>query len=808
MSFTSSVPVTPLVRPDEEFVFRARWIQNSLFYRQGYRECRPASRDPALGDALHNIHTFYRRDFALADKPITSAVLRVTADDCFRLFLNGAFAAMGPAQSYPCHYAYQIYDVTDALNRRPGALTVAAHVYCFGEYGFSYISADRLEGFFMQLDIAYEDGSTQRLVTDASWKYMTCTGYGGKNLYGYATQFSEEITLADIPAGWTDPGFDDAAWDHAVVRGTPYPMAYRLFPQSTPPLSMEYLTPASAARLDDGSTLLDMGREIVGITEIDCTGLTDPFTVRHAEELLPDGHARFCLRANCLYEDSITPDGRAGSVSLFEPKGFRWVELPPSYPYRDGCLRVLKVNYPFREAGRMTCADPDFEAIWRLCKNGVEVGTQDTYLDCPTREKGGFIGDAYITAFSHLLLTGDARVLRKLLLDIAHSLRMDPDQTDVVPSYITGGLTDYALLVPSLLLRYYQATADADTVRALLPVLDANAELMRSFENADGLITRPVSRVNSIQKDDKTTLVDWPMDLLGDYDFAPAADGTSSVLNSLYYGNLRAAAALYALCGEADNASDRTKKAEAVAAALVRTCYDPAQGLFTDHTGTTHASLHANAPALCFGVPFPGGKQAAVDLILSRGLHCGVYFAYYVLRGLWRAGKYNEAWALMNNGTDYGWKAMLRAGATTCMEVWSPDQKWNTSFCHPWSSSPVIFWAEEVCGLTAAAPGWAVLSFAPRVPDGLSSGSVAVPIPTLTGGEPEIISMTFARTGGGMVYTLTLPREMPAVLSLLTDHPTITVDGAPVPLIPGARDGLPDASCSLTLAAGEHLVVV
>ena len=25
---------------------------------------------------------------------------------------------------------------TDALNRRPGALTVAAHVYCFGEYGF------------------------------------------------------------------------------------------------------------------------------------------------------------------------------------------------------------------------------------------------------------------------------------------------------------------------------------------------------------------------------------------------------------------------------------------------------------------------------------------------------------------------------------------------------------------------------------------------------------------------------------------------------------------------------------------------
>ncbi|MCQ2430449.1 MAG: family 78 glycoside hydrolase catalytic domain [Clostridia bacterium] len=797
-SFTSFADVRPIVDRNDRFTFRARWIQNPLFYRLGFRENRPATRDPSLGSELHNIHTLYRREVPLRGR-VASAILRITADDTVRLYLNGELAVTGPAQSWPCHYYYQIYDVTEALNRCPGFLVLSAHVYYFGEYGFSYVSADNMEGLLLQLDIRYEDGSRERVVTDSSWKYLTCQAWRGERLYGYSTQFSEEITQALIPAGWRLPGFDDSAWDNAVVRGVPCPMAYELFPQPTPPLSLGTAYPENVSVLPDGAVLLDFGREIVGCTQILCTGNEGPIRVRHGEELLPDGHVRYTIRANCVYEDVILPDGRYEAVGLFDYKGFRWVEIAAPFVYTDGCVRVMTMNYPFRQSGFMDCSDRSFTDIWRICRNGVEVGTQDTYFDCPTREKGGFIGDAYITAFSHLLLTGDARILRKFLLDISASLRMDSEQTDVVPSYITGGLTDYALLIPSLIRRYYLQTGDTDTVTSLLPVLDALDENMRRFEDADGLLTAPASRLNG---GEKTTLIDWPQNLRGDYDFAAAEGSASSVLNHLYYGFLRASAALYELCGETETADKDRQRAGRLAAVMSRRMYDPARRLFTDCPGSESCTLHGNAPALCYGVPFPDGIDAAVTLIKERGLRCGVYFAYYVLRSLYRAGRCEDAWTLMNNDGEYGWKAMLRAGATTCMEVWSPEQKWNTSLCHPWSSSPVIFWAEEVCGLTAGAPGWEILSFAPRIPTPLASGSVTVPIPAVDGRKPEVISLRFERSADQISFALTLPRRMTVRVSFLTD--AVLIDGKQTGLPRGMRDGLTVFESEIDLEAGTH----
>ena len=135
-------------------------------------------------------------------------------------------------------------------------------------------------------------------------------------------------------------------------------------------------------------------------------------------------------------------------------------------------------------------------------------------------------------------------------------------------------------------------------------------------------------------------------------------------------------------------------------------------------------------------------------LIEEKGLSCGVYIASYVIEACFRAGAPDLGYALLTNDTEHGWKEMLRAGATTCMEAWGPDQKWNTSWCHPWSSSPIYILAEQVFGLSPGKPGFETVRFAPPVIQDLPATSLTVPHPRGS------ITVSYAPDDG---YTIRVP---------------------------------------------------
>ena len=81
---------------------------------------------------------------------------------------------------------------------------------------------------------------------------------------------------------------------------------------------------------------------------------------------------------------------------------------------------------------------------------------------------------------------------------------------------------------------------------------------------------------------------------------------------------------------------------------------------------------------------------------MEKGLCCGVYMAYFVLKALCRMGYHEDAYALIINEREHGWYNMIREGATTCFEAWGKDQKWNTSLCHPWASAPISVLTEDI----------------------------------------------------------------------------------------------------------------
>jgi hypothetical protein len=145
---------------------------------------------------------------------------------------------------------------------------------------------------------------------------------------------------------------------------------------------------------------------------------------------------------------------------------------------------------------------------------------------------------------------------------------------------------------------------------------------------------------------------------------------------------------------------------------------------------------------------------------------------------------------------------MLAAGATTCMEAWGPDQKRNTSWCHPWASAPVSLTAGYVMGLRPGKPGWAELDFAPQTPTGLDHAAITITTP------PGRVSASHQRTGPDtLVYTIVTPEKMRIDLRFpVRSGSDCQVGDGETPIAGSSSDGWWRARTPLP--GGEHRITV
>ena len=178
-----------------------------------------------------NFYLHCRRVFQI-DRSIRRASIRLTADSRYRLWVNGVPVARGPARCDPRWQCVDAWEITADL--RLGTNTIAALVHHYGEWTFSYILGRG--GLLAELDVELEDGSTLRLETDASWKVQPARCWE-RNLPRMSIQlgYPEAYDAREEIEGWTDPGFDDSAWEPATVLGRagmePWP---RFIPREIP----------------------------------------------------------------------------------------------------------------------------------------------------------------------------------------------------------------------------------------------------------------------------------------------------------------------------------------------------------------------------------------------------------------------------------------------------------------------------------------------------------------------------------------------------------------------------------------------
>ncbi|OMF24110.1 alpha-L-rhamnosidase [Paenibacillus sp. FSL H8-0548] len=687
----------------------AKWIMDQRFYGlkpiDVYHKEAVQAVLPEHKEELFNLHLLVRKSFDLNDH-IEEAHLDITADDYYKLYVNGHFVGQGPAQGNHFHYFYNRFDIASYL--RQGENVIAVQVYYHGLISRSYNSGDYRQGLIAEL---VADG-TRLVQTDKTWNYRIAEEYGPAEVIGYNTQFQENIDSRLKEKGWRSAGYDDSDW---LPSWENLADDHVLFLQPTMPLSVYEVKPQKIESIENGF-LLDFGSELTGQFTMRAKGLPgQTVEIRCGEELLPSGRVRFKMRCNCTYTETWTLSGEEDELELYDYKAFRYVEVIASsnimlYP---ACFAAIVRHYPLDEdACRFESSNTLLNSIWAICKNGVKYGTQENYVDCPSREKGQYLGDNTIITHSHAYVSGDLSMYRKSLNDFALlSARVCPGFMAVAPGSFMQEIADFSLQWPLQLLQYYKLSGDRAFLESMYPIAQ---QLMKHFEiyiREDGLL----DSVN-----DKWNLVDWPENARDGYDFKltkGSIQGCHNVINAFYYGALKAMSEIDKALNMAQSSDEGLERFRT---AFIQAFYDSERKLFVDAESSGHSSLHANVLPLLFGLAPEESIKPIVQLIREKRLSCGVYMAYFVLKALAEAGEHELLYDLIVSEDLHSWGNMVKEGATTCFEAWSKDLKWNTSLCHPWASGPIPLLIEDIFGIKPAAPGWTEVRFSPRIPFSLS----------------------------------------------------------------------------------------
>jgi hypothetical protein len=287
------------------------------------------------------------------------------------------------------------------------------------------------------------------------------------------------------------------------------------------------------------------------------------------------------------------------------------------------------------------------------------------------REKGFYLGDGCYSALTHMILTGDDSMVRKLIDDaFASSFITDTLVTCMDCSFMQE-IAEYPLIMISLILWHYRLTGDKDYLRTNYPKITALLDAYRREYEHDFVLKQL----------DKWCVVEWP----GNFRHGYAVDIQEGKvchqahvsINAYYLNAIQIANRIASLLGLSPY-----RDMAPLQAAFLRTFYDEERKLFKDGEQTDHISLVGNSFVYAFALyPDEQTRRNILAMLDEHGMDSLSFFCTFpMLCGLCRDREEQRVRdALLNPGT---WSRMLREDATTTFEGWGKDTKWNTSLFH------------------------------------------------------------------------------------------------------------------------------
>lgn len=676
----------------------------------------------------------FRRTFDLKSQP-EKFVIHVSADNRYRLFVNGHSICRGPARGDLMHWRFETVDIAPHLVK--GKNTIAAVVWNFGEF----IPAAQITlrtAFVLQAD----NPKFNLVNTDRKWKVLQDLAYSplrpSLNSFNVVGP-GEKVIAEKYPWDWQQTDFNDSIWPRVRLLGNAVPPgvatdnAWMLVPR-TIPLMEDKLQRSNKVRRVTGieindnffdtpqnltvpantraTILLDQTFLTTAYPEISVSGGKDSqITLTYSEALFDSKRQkgnRNEIEGRKIkgFSDIFLPDG--GDNRLFTTLWFRtWRYLQIEIQTKDQSLKINDfygrfTAYPFKENAAFSSSDPSLKNIWDVGWRTARLCANETYFDCPYYEQLQYVGDTRIQALISLYVSGDDRLMRNAIATFDNSRIPDGLTQSRYPCSSMQIIPPYSLLWIAMIHDYWMHCDDSKFVKSYLDGIDSVLNWHQNYIGANGMLG-PTPWWNFVDWS-------WPWDnRKGVGGVPPGADrGRSSILTLQYVYALNYAAELNEYFGRRYYANRYRKLARSLKKVVRKLCWDDNRGLLADTTDKNIFSQHANTLAVLVDLIPPKQQKKIMEKVISEKdlTQCTFYFRFYIVRAIEKVGLAEQYIEMLRP-----WRDMLKIGLTTFAENPEPTR----SDCHAWSASPNYDLLATVCGIKPSKPGFKSVSIEPHL---------------------------------------------------------------------------------------------
>ena len=176
---------------------------------------------PARRDDGQNRWFLFRRRFDLP-APADAGQVTLTVDGRYQLFINGTRIGRGPVRCDPLHQRTDTYDVQAHVHAGANVIALLVHVYGIDTAWYQAVHGHWQPAFgdgAVYCDATVRCGDAViDVLSDEDWRCLECTAWQRDTpRANWGLGFIEVHDARAMPDGWTQPAFDDAAWDSVQV---------------------------------------------------------------------------------------------------------------------------------------------------------------------------------------------------------------------------------------------------------------------------------------------------------------------------------------------------------------------------------------------------------------------------------------------------------------------------------------------------------------------------------------------------------------------------------------------------------------
>ncbi len=715
---------------------------------------------------VHNSYFLVRGTFDIKSVP-EKAPLFITADQAYKLYINGEYICRGPARGVQKSQPYDEVDVAKYL--RKGKNVLAVRAFNNGRSTFSYLH----EGFFGVI-FALDLGESLFISTiDKRIKIIPEVANDRDSApTSMQLNYQEHIDMRKLPVDWTAIDFDDSKWILPAFAADFNVMPFYNFEERGTPMNEEFILPypkllavgsgkvfsneerfrninelfdnekcdfsaskndaqpvSVKASADDEyqSFVFDFGKTVIAMPIFEVKNAKGGEIIdMMAGEVLENGFKiRNDYKSHCRPAFSNRMICRAGDQKheFFSPYGMRYVEVR----VRKNTNPDLKISftgkwsaYPLGNIGVFETSDKLLNDIWRVSVNTQRACALDGYVDTPHREQAQWWGDARVQSWNTFFISGDARLLRRGIKILAHQ---------TVPNGLTYGhaptfshhciLPDFSIIWMLTLWDHYWQTGTPEAFVAHRSTIDG---LLSYFDSV---------------ADDKTGLLKFDSRYWLFMDWCRIQKrGQPAVLNLWYLYAMQKLSELCQRNGFEKDAAMFKARAEKMENAIAKNLVDSEglvhDGILPDGKLNPDTTIHAQTLAKMSNLkgfnfdkalekvllPFIREPRTMKSLNQTTTKMPSSFWVVYVLQVLDEAGYRKEVVDFYKRN----WLEMVAYNGT--FEGYHKSE----SMSHAWTAHPIFMLPRIIGGVRQTAPAWKKISFSPSA-DFVDNAKIVYPTP-------------------------------------------------------------------------------